>query len=116
MNHKTGKYGLRKEDAEFIKKICSSHPEIEKAILYVMRDTGEFALTADLEIALCGKNITPKNIQDVMNVIKKEGMNQVWFDICHYEGLENQDLRDFIDDNGIILYQKNSTEDDNMFD
>jgi hypothetical protein len=115
MNYKTEKYGLRKEDTEFIKKLCSAHPEIEKAILYILRQTGEFALASDLEIALCGKNITKKTTDQVMDVIKNDGTNKVWFDIVHYEGLENQELRDYIDDNGIILYQKNATDDDNEF-
>jgi|GEM_PF-3177446 hypothetical protein len=116
MNQKPEKYGLRKEDTEFIRKICASHPEIEKAILYVLRDTGEFSLTSDLEIALCGAKISAKVLGKVMNAIKNESTTHCWFDIVHYEGLETQDLRDFIDDNGIILFQKNQSEEENIFD
>lgn len=111
MNHKPEKYGLRKEDTKFIQKICASHSEIEKAILYVLRETGDFALASDLEIALCGQQINKNIIKEIMAVIKKEGTSKVWFDIVHYEALE-QNEKDIIDDNGIILYQKNVSEED----
>jgi len=109
MSTKLEKYGLQDEQHFFILKLFAMNPNINKAILYNARDTGDFEMAANVEIAISGTKISETMIKDLLRAIKIDGPEALWFDIVNYDEIDDDLMRDFIDDNGIIIYEKETT-------
>ena len=111
MSSKLEKFGLKSGDSDFFYKLLSEIDSVEKAIMYSLRSTGDFEMAANIEIAISGKKINEFVMQQIIDSIKTKGPTTVWFDIVNFDDINDEIIKEYIDDNGIIIY--NSTEENN---
>jgi predicted nucleotidyltransferase len=99
-------YGLRDKDVDFMINLFRQHSEIEKVLLYGSRSNGSHELGSDVDLALTGKNITPKIVNLIHYVLEEESPTPLWFDVLHYDTIKNEKLKEEIDSSGKVIYKK----------
>lgn len=96
-------FGLLEKDVEYIKKAIEDFPEVEKAKIFGSRAIGNYKKGSDVDIALFGKGITDKTIAGLSDLLNEEYPLPYFFDVIHYEGINNTRLIEHIDELGIEL-------------
>jgi predicted nucleotidyltransferase len=86
--------------------VFSHYPKIEKAILYGSRAKGTYKKGSDIDIALVGKNLNIKELNQIW-IELDDLMLPYQFDLTLYNILSNDEFIDHIDRVGIEIYSKN---------
>lgn len=86
-----------------VKEICALAEKygVEKVILFGSRARGDFYRTSDIDIALCGGDF-PRFSLDV----DEQTSTLLQYDIVNLDGAVSEELRDSIQKEGRILYEK----------
>ncbi len=98
------KYGLKERDIKYIIESFSTHSEIEEAVLFGSRAKGIFKKGSDVDIAIKGKNITNSIVTRLSYLLNEEKPLPYYFDVVHYEKIEEPELTKHIDRVGIVIY------------
>jgi predicted nucleotidyltransferase len=98
-------YGLNIKTIENIKAVLLSFPDVQKALLYGSRAKGNFKIGSDIDISLVGEKLNLKILNKISDSLDNLFLPQK-FDLSIYHQIENQDLLDHIQRNGIILINK----------
>lgn len=98
-------YGLRQSDVECILEAVSGFDEIESVVIFGSRAKGNSKTASDVDIAIKGKGVTSKTVTGLRTAIDEMPL-PYFFDIVHYETINNQELIDHIDRVGEIMYQR----------
>ncbi|MDX1919944.1 MAG: nucleotidyltransferase domain-containing protein [Candidatus Caenarcaniphilales bacterium] len=101
---KTNKFGLKKEDMEYMHQVFKQFPEINKVLVYGSRARGDFKNGSDVDLALYGKNINFDIVSAVHLKLEQESAMPFLFDVHHYESLTNSKLKKEIDQFGVLIY------------
>ncbi|MEZ0116887.1 UNVERIFIED_ORG: putative nucleotidyltransferase [Heyndrickxia coagulans] len=99
-------YGLLERDMQYILQALKKFNEIECAILFGSRATGNYKNGSDVDIAIRGEKVTDNVIFELNDLLNEVYPIPYFFDILHYEEIHNEKLLDHIDKKGIVLYQK----------
>jgi predicted nucleotidyltransferase len=99
-------FGLLKRDTDLIIKALSQFNEIDRAIIFGSRAIGNYKKGSDVDIAIFGEAVTSKTINDLNELLNEEYPLPYFFDILHYEGINNQKLIEHIETVGIDIYSK----------
>ena len=99
-------YGLNEKTLENIVEVFSHYPKIEKALLYGSRAKGTYKKGSDIDIALVGKNLNIKELNQIW-IELDDLMLPYQFDLTLYNILSNDEFIDHIDRVGIEIYSKN---------
>lgn len=100
-------YGLEQEDIQKINSVFKNHTSIEKAILYGSRAKGNYKPYSDIDLTLVGKSLTLSE-QFSIETELDDLLLPYKIDLSIYHKIENQDLIDHIDRVGIVFYQNES--------
>lgn len=99
-------FGIPTKSMTLIKKAMAEIREIERAVIFGSRSMGNYKNGSDVDMVIYGNDIT-------MNLVNKLSMelNEIlplpyYFDIFHYESLENVQLKEHIDKFGKMFYTK----------
>lgn len=84
------------------------HPEIEFAKIFGSRALQTNRPGSDIDIALFGEGITLTIILSLVNAFDESDIPYL-VDIIKYNSINNNDLKQHIDQNGITFYNKQST-------
>lgn len=106
MKYALNEYGLRQKDMDYMIRLFSSCPDIDKVILYGSRATGNYNRGSDVDLALIGKRITHNTRCHINYKLEEESPTLLWFDVLHYDTLKNEKLRYEIDRNGKVIFEK----------
>ena len=101
----TIQYGLKENVIQKIKKVFASHPEVEEAILYGSRATGNFSRGSDIDFVLKGKELN----QAILNKIRWELDDLLLpytIDIAIYDRIDHPELIEHINRLGVVFYRK----------
>jgi predicted nucleotidyltransferase len=98
-------YGLKQSDITSIVQAVAQFDDIEVAVIFGSRAKGNFKKASDIDIAIQGKAITSKTATGLRSVLEELPL-PYFFDVVHYETIQNQDLTDHIDRVGEIIYQR----------
>lgn len=98
--------GLEQKDIDEILNIAAQFSEIEKVIVFGSRAKGNHTKGSDIDLAISGENITPATLVKLSERLNSESMLPYFFDILHYENINNNELKDHIDRIGKILFPK----------
>jgi uncharacterized protein len=93
-------FGLTKRDIKHIIEAVSQFPEIDKVIIFGSRAMGNFKRGSDVDIALKGTGITHSIITRLSSLLNEEQPLPYFFDVLHYETLQNEELKKHIDTEG----------------
>ena len=99
-------YGLKEKVIDQIKKVFSSYPEVEEAILYGSRAKGNYSNGSDIDLVLKGSKLD----QTILRKIRRQLDDLLLpytIDIALYDSIDNPDLIDHIKRVGITLYRNN---------
>ena len=100
------RYGLLERDIDYIEKGINRFPEIDFVILFGSRAMGNFKKGSDIDLAIKGKNVTRTTIMRLAGLLGDEYPIPFFFDIVHYDSLNNLKLKEHIDKFGKIIYIK----------
>lgn len=102
------KYGLRKEDLDYIITNIEKYSEIDKAILFGSRVMGNYKNGSDIDIAIIGDDITFDTVASLHYKLEEEGPMPYFIDIIDYTHLNHKDLKNHIDRVGAVIYEKDN--------
>lgn len=100
------KYGLPPEYMETIRSILAADPAIEQAILYGSRATGTYKKASDIDLAIQGAHFGLFQAASLKALLEEETTIPYFFDIVAYQSIQSADLKQHIDQHGIIIYRK----------
>jgi len=84
-------------------------PFVDKIILYGSRARGDFQPRSDIDLAICCPHASTHDWQKILNIID-EADTLLAIDCVQYDTLAlNNPLKQAIDRDGIMLYEKNIT-------
>ncbi len=97
--------GLRERDIETIICVLKKYSEVECVVLYGSRALGNFRKGSDIDLALKGKKLTSDICSHIHFELEEETLLPYFFDITHYETIDNDKLKEHIDQIGEVIYQ-----------
>ena len=92
--------GIRECVLEEIRNLAQQH-EIEKVILFGSRARGDFYKTSDIDIASSGGNFVRFSLE-----VEEDTSTLLQYDTVNLDGAVSEELRDAINREGRILYEK----------
>lgn len=101
-------FGLLDRDIEYIQKALNSFEEIEKAIVFGSRAMGNYKKGSDVDVAVLGEKITNKTLFRLDDYLNEVYPLPYFFDIINYNVISNEKLKEHIDNEGKIIYEKKS--------
>ncbi|XJZ27812.1 nucleotidyltransferase domain-containing protein [Bacillota bacterium Lsc_1132] len=99
-------FGLLETDIEYLQEALKNFKEIEKAVVFGSRALGNYKKGSDVDIALFGTDITPGTVSRLADQLNEESPLPYFFDLLHYEQIQNQNLKHHIITIGKELYCK----------
>jgi len=100
--------GLDNVDIKKIQSVLNLHPEIEKAILYGSRATGNYKAASDIDLTLLGNDLT-LTIQQKIETELDDLLLPYKFDVSVFHTITNIELIDHIKRVGQLFFQKEHT-------
>ncbi len=103
--------GLTQTDIKRIAAAIKQCPEIDDALIFGSRAKGTYKKASDVDLAIKGRAVTPETIQRLHFLLNEELPLPYFFDVVHYESLENRQLIEHIDRVGksLTLFDSPST-------
>jgi len=95
--------GLTPQQLNLIRERVEQIPEIELVHIFGSRAMGNYNPGSDVDIAVKGKHITEEIVRALNTRLNEELPRPHFFDVVHYNTLENESLIEQIDQNGIPL-------------
>ena len=99
--------GLLNRDIEYIIKALSIFPQIEQAIIFGSRAMGNYKKGSDVDIAIIGKGIDNSVLYKLDDYLNEVYPLPYFFDIIHYEKINNENLIRHINEEGKLIYSRN---------
>ena len=97
-------FGLIEKSYRLIIQILSKIPQIEQVIIFGSRAMGNYKKRSDVDIGIKGKSIDPQLVIKLNTLLKEEHPFPYFFDIVHFEGLNNDKLKHHIKKEGKLFY------------
>ena len=99
--------GLLNRDIEYIIKALIIFPQIEQAIIFGSRAMGNYKKGSDVDIAIIGKGIDNSVLYKLDDYLNEVYPLPYFFDIIHYEKINNENLIKHINEEGKLIYSRN---------
>jgi predicted nucleotidyltransferase len=99
-------FGIYEKSYSLLLDAFASFPEIEKVTIYGSRAMGNYKKGSDIDLAITGKEITGQTITKLSARLNEEMTIPYFIDVLDYKTLENQKLKNHIDQEGIVFYNK----------
>lgn len=98
-------FGLLDKDIEYIREALTKIESIEKAIVFGSRAMGNYKKGSDIDIALFG-DVENKELYKVEDDLNEVYPLPYFFDILIYNKILNENLKNHIDEEGKVIYEK----------
>ncbi len=99
-------YGLSDADIERIINETAKHTEIEQLIIFGSRAIGNYKKGSDVDLALVGKALNYKVTRELSMTLNENSPMPYYFDVIDYHQIQNKNLKQHIDEKGIVIYTK----------
>ena len=97
-------FGLNREDIQSIISILEKESTIEEAIIFGSRAKGNYKKGSDVDIALKGRNLDHRIINQVSFHLNEETLMPYKFDVIDKNSINNSKLSEHIERVGIPIY------------
>lgn len=101
-------YGLKDKTLDDINKVFAQFSGLDKVVLYGSRAKGNFKNGSDIDLTLIGKNLD-LSIKYKIELALDDLFLPHTFDINLFHQLNNDELIEYINRVGIVIYQKKSS-------
>lgn len=99
-------FGLLERDLEYIQMAMERFKEIDRAVIFGSRAMGNYKKGSDVDISIYGQTITNETLCRLDDLLNEEYPLPYFFDILHYEEINNISLKNHIDTYGSEVYKK----------
>ncbi|MCK9525806.1 MAG: nucleotidyltransferase domain-containing protein [Limnochordia bacterium] len=99
-------FGIPESSKHLILKAFAKWPEIERASIFGSRAMGNFKHGSDVDLVIYGPRITEAIRSHLSADLNEELPLPYFFDVLHYESVENAELKTHIDTKGKELYRQ----------
>ena len=99
------KYGLSDRTLQKIREVFSHYPQIEKAILYGSRATGTYRNGSDIDLTLCGSELT-HSLLSRLDTELDDLLLPYTIDLCIFDRIRNPQMVEQIKRVGVNFYKK----------
>lgn len=100
--------GLNYQTLQTILNIIKDYPSIDKVILFGSRAMGNYKSGSDIDLALCGTQLTTDTCFKVSALLNEHTLMPYRFDIINYASITNESLLEHINHEGQIIFEKQS--------
>jgi predicted nucleotidyltransferase len=97
------RFGLSDQQLKMIREAIGRFAEIESAAIFGSRAIGNFKPGSDVDLAIKGKRISRDTVSNLSTLLNDELPLPHFFDVVHYDTLNNQALVRHIDEQGSTL-------------
>ncbi|RJP31420.1 MAG: nucleotidyltransferase domain-containing protein [Candidatus Omnitrophota bacterium] len=104
------KTGLTPNQLETIRSFLALDASIEEAILFGSRATGTFKKASDIDLAIKGKSFDLFKASSLKSQLEEETHIPFFFDIIAYSSIQSNELKQHIQENGMVIYRKEERE------
>lgn len=88
---------------ELIQSAIDQWPEITQVVLFGSRAKGNYKQGSDVDLAIQGDRITYRTVAGLADLLNEELPLPYFFDVVHYETIDQPELKAHIDRVGIPL-------------
>jgi len=81
-------------------------PEIDSVVLFGSRAKGTQKIASDVDLAIKGESVTYETAVRLADMLNEEKPLPYFFDVLHYESIDEPRLVEHIDRVGVVLYSK----------
>ena len=96
-------FGIGEKSYNMIIEAIGRHPEIEKACVFGSRAMGNYKKGSDVDICIYGKGVTEETVSRLNFELNEMLPIPYFFDIVFYDGIENENLKKHIDNEGKMI-------------
>jgi len=100
-------YGLKQAVVEKIHQVFSSHPDVQKAILYGSRAMGGYKPGSDIDLTLEGATLNLQQLNAIENELD-DLLLPYEFDLSLRQQIDDPDLLEHIQRVGVVFYLRGS--------
>lgn len=100
------KFGLSREDLNYITQAIAGFAEIDKAVIFGSRAKGSYKQGSDVDIAIYGHNVSFHTVSKLHALLEDESPMPYFFDVVDGTHLDHADLKDHIERVGQPIYEK----------
>jgi len=105
MNHRN-KFGIPEKILEIILSGLKQFSEIEKAVIFGSRATGNYKNGSDIDIAIFGTNVTFNTVARLHGILNEQAPIPYFVDIIDFNSINNEELKKHIEDHGVTFYER----------
>lgn len=98
------RFGLTETDLASIILVFKTLPQVESALLFGSRALGTFRNSSDIDLCLKGSAVDYTTCSKLRSRLEELPM-PYFFDLVNYNNLQNGELKNHIDEYGIVIYQ-----------
>lgn len=98
--------GLPDSDIWYMQQLFSREPSIEQVWLYGSRAKGNHHPGSDIDLALVGPAINRHVVARIHTILEDESPVPYFFDVVHWNTLNNAKVKDEIQRTAQLLYQQ----------
>lgn len=99
-------FGLCETDLVYMNELFRHHTDIEQVWVYDSRAKGTTRHGADVDLALVGPLVQPETVRHIYFVLEEDSPMPFFFDVLHWDTLNNFNLKDEIQRTAQLLYQR----------
>jgi uncharacterized protein len=97
-------YGLRDSDLSQIMDAIAQFDEISEVVLFGSRAKGNYKAGSDVDLAIKGDRVTHTTLLELSDCLNEEKPLPYFFDLVHYETLDEPRLAEHIDRVGVVIF------------
>ena len=98
--------GVTEEIINDIIRIIVAHKPVKKIILFGSRAVGDFTNLSDIEIAIVADAWKDRDIAHTKHALDEKIKTPLKFDVVHFDGIRKDTLRENIQKQGKVIYDK----------
>ena len=99
------RYGLRASDLQHIADAIHQCEEISEVVLFGSRAKGNYQPGSDVDLAIKGDRVTHTTVAQLADCLNEEKPLPYFFDVVHYEMIDEPRLVEHIDRVGIVIFR-----------
>jgi predicted nucleotidyltransferase len=104
--HPSNNFGITEKSYGIILSAIKQFPEIEKAVIFGSRATGNYKKGSDIDIAISGTKVTFDTVARLQGVLNEQSPIPYFVDIIDFNNCNHPELKKHIEENGITFFEK----------
>jgi len=99
-------FGLNERNVNIVQSVGKDHPVVVKMLIYGSRARGSYRNGSDVDIALVGNEVTPREVARISSLLNEELPTPYFYDVIHYDSIVDEDFKKRIAEEGKVIYER----------